>query len=138
MTDRDLADHVERCTLQPGAFGHREHVRLAWWYVRGGSYPEAERRMESAIRRFAAHHGADRKYHHTLTVLWMRLVAHAAAEDPAPDFDTFIRLRPELLDPGTPGRFYSPGRLGSDAARTGWIEPDVAPLPPAGVTPLTP
>ena len=34
-----------------------------------------------------------------------------------------------LLDRETPLRFYSPGRLWSDEARAGWVEPDLQPLP---------
>src|SRR5437899_9806370 len=38
-----------------------------------------------SIRRFANHHAASEKYHHTLTLFWMRLVAAALVETPEGD-----------------------------------------------------
>jgi hypothetical protein len=76
-----------------------------------------------------SHHGALDKYHHTLTVVWMRLVAAAKAIDGSRDFDGFLGAHPELLDKTTPQRFYSAARLGSQEARTTWLDPDVYPLP---------
>jgi hypothetical protein len=73
------------------------------------SVDEAATRMASALRAFATAHGHPEKYHHTITVFWMRMVAR-------------------LLDRDLPLSYYSRERLWSEAARTGWIEPDLRTL----------
>ena len=128
-TGRDLVRDFETCTLPAGAFHHREHIRLAWIYLRQMDYPAAEKRMSEAIRRFADFHGATSKYHHTITLVWMRLVAAALRDHPdIDDFDRFTGAHPELLDPAAAGMFYSPDLLRSEAARSSWVEPSAAPI----------
>jgi len=94
------------------------------------NYAAAERRMSEAIRKFAEFHGATSKYHHTITLVWMRLVAAALRDDPdIDDFDRFAGAHPELFNTAAPGMFYSPDLLRSEAARSGWVEPDIRALP---------
>src|SRR5437667_10820351 len=127
---RDLVRDFETCALPAGVFHHREHIHVAWTYLRQMDYSAAEKRMSESIRRFAEFHGATAKYHHTITLLWMRLVAAALQDDPVvDDFDRFAGAHPELLDAATPGMFYSPDLLRGDAARSGWSEPDIRALP---------
>jgi hypothetical protein len=127
---RDLVTDFETCALPAEVFHHREHIRVAWTYLRRMDYSAAETRMSDAIRKFAGVHGATAKYHHTLTLVWMRLVAAAIRDDPGiDDFDRFAGAHSELFDPAAPEMFYSPGLLQSEAARCGWVEPDVRMLP---------
>ena len=132
MTDEEFLTSFETCALED--FRHRDHVRVAWIYLRRLPYDRAVEAMEQGIRRFATHHGALDKYHHTITLLWMRLVASAgpAASD---DFDEFLARHPQLLDKDILRRFYSKALLDSPAAKSGWMEPDLEALPRgAGVT----
>ena len=78
---QDLVRDFETCALPNEVFHHREHIFVAWTYLRQMDYSAAETRMSEAIRRFAEFHGATTKYHHTITLVWMRLVA-AALEAP--------------------------------------------------------
>ena len=127
---RDLIRDFETCALPAQAFHHRDHIRVAWTYLRMMDYQAAEKRMSDAIRKFAAVHGATSKYHHTLTLAWMRLVAAAIRDDQdIDDFDHFAGEHPDLFDASAPETFYSPGLLQSEAARSGWVEPDLRPLP---------
>jgi len=127
---QDLVRDFETCSLPVEAFHHREHILVAWTYLRQMDYSAAEKRMAEAIRRFAEFHGATAKYHHTMTLVWMRLVAAAIRDDLGiDDFDGFAHVHPELLDTATPGIFYSADLLRSDAARSGWLEPDIRALP---------
>jgi hypothetical protein len=48
-------------------FGHEQHVRLAWMYLRYADAATAEEDMCSAIRYVAHTHGRDERYHETLT-----------------------------------------------------------------------
>ena len=66
-------------------------------------------RMASALQTFARAAGHGEKYHHTLTVVWVHLVAR-------------------LLDQQLPLAYYSRDRLFSAEARERWVEPDRQPL----------
>jgi hypothetical protein len=127
LADREFKLAFENGSLPREEFRHRNHLRLAWLYLgEGDGLATAERLMETSIRRYATHHGAAHKYHHTITLFWMRAVAAAAARPPRiPTFDAFIEAHSELLDKNLVQRSYSAARLESPAARSGWVEADL-------------
>jgi hypothetical protein len=127
MTDDEFLRAFEDCMLE--TFRHRDHLRLAWLYLRRHPYGEALAAIERSIRRFAEHHGATGKYHQTMTVAWMRLMAAAMAAGPREPFDALLEDHPQLLDPAALRIFYSKATLESDAARHHWVEPDQGALP---------
>jgi len=129
-TDQEFCEAFESLTIPNEMFRHREHIRLAWVYSTHFSGDEALSRMVDGIRAFAKHHGAEAKYHHTVTLAWMRLVRHAVrAAPPGGDFASFAGAHPHLLDPQLLGQYYSLEKLRSDAARRAWFDPDLRPLP---------
>lgn len=109
-------------------FDHRQHLRFAWSVL--GVHPEevAARIVGDEIRSFAAER-APGKYHETLTVFWVRLVAHTLRTGPGGDFQTHLERFPILLDTRAPWKHYSGARLSSDEARAHFVEPDLLPLP---------
>ena len=130
MTDEQFARAFERGEVTPAAFDHRAHVRVAWVYVREGpTFDAAIARMRDAIRRFAAAANAAQKYHETITVLWMRLLAEAAARVPPCELAELLERCPELADKDLPLKYYSRELLFSEQARAAWIEPDQLPTP---------
>lgn len=129
-TDQDFREAFESLRIPNEMFQHREHIRLAWIYSRHYPQEQALARMVQGIQAFAKHHGAASKYHHTVTVAWMRLVWHdARPAPPAQDFNTFAAAHPHLFHPRLLEYYYSKARLQSDAARHDWFEPDLRPLP---------
>jgi hypothetical protein len=129
MTDEAFARAFENGTVTPAEFDHLAHVRVAWVYLREtASLDEALPRMRDAIRRFAAAAGASQKYHETLTVLWMRLLADVKAAGASGELADVLRAHPALADKELPLQYYSRERLFSDEARTAWVEPDRQPL----------
>ncbi len=130
MSPEDLAfaEAVENCTFPGADFHHREHVRLAWVYLRRFGAELAEQRVEETIRRYATAQGAPQKYHHTITLAWMRLVEAAQESNPAGGFPEFAAEHPELFRAEALERHYSKARLQTEEARTGFVEPDRAPL----------
>jgi hypothetical protein len=129
-TEEQLAREFEACALPASAFHHREHVRVAWFYLRHLTYGEAVQRMLESVRTFAGFNGDATKYHHTLTVAWMRLVAAALDSGPSGGgFERFADAHPALLDPNTIGLYFSSERLREEAARSGWVAPDIRALP---------
>lgn len=123
MTDPEFLERFDRCTLDD--FTHRDHVRLAWILLRSSDHADVADRVRTGIRRFAAHHGAAGKYHETITLGWLAVVADALDAAPAePEFDRFLEAHPDLLDRDRLLEHYSADTLASDAARARWIEPD--------------
>jgi len=106
--DSAFARAFERGEIPPADFHHAAHLRLALAYLdECGSVEEATERMTASIKQFATAAGKADKYHHTLTVFWIRMLA---------------RLR----DKDLPLAYYSPQRLWSEEARREYVEPDLA------------
>ena len=128
MTDRDFLAGFEAGSLVE--FKHRDHIRMAWLYLaRDGRQAGAER-IAAGIRHFAAVKDARALYHETLTRVWIQLVAAALEATPrAESIEAFLLAHPELADKERPYAFYRRETLQSDAARAGWVAPDLEPLP---------
>lgn len=130
LKDDEFLRAFETCELPNHAFHHGDHVRAAWLYIRRFGEAAAESRLCEGIMRFANHHGATQKYHHTMSVAWVRLIAAAYRETPEiQQFEDFIAAHPGLLEMRALSKYYSASRLGSAAARAGWVEPDLRRLP---------
>ena len=108
---------------------HRAHVHVTWLAVREAGMPAAIGLVSDGLRRTARYAGAPQKYHATVSRAWVELVAHHTDHDPAPDFAAFATRNPALLDKRLLTRFYRSTTLAGQAARTGWIEPDLSPFP---------
>ena len=105
--DSAFARAFERGEIPPADFHHAAHLRLALAYLAEcESVDEATAKMAAAIRQFAAALGKPEKYHHTITVFWIQMLAR-------------------LLDKNLPVTYYSPELLWSDEARGGWVAPDL-------------
>jgi hypothetical protein len=129
MSDDAVLQAFEACQLDPAKFHHADHIRLAWLCVNRYGAGRAEARLLDGIRKFAQHAGTPRKFHHTITIAWTRLVAAAQNSSPAANnFSEWIESHPELLDRNLLANYYSPARLQAEKARSGWVEPDLAPL----------
>ncbi|MCY1018451.1 hypothetical protein [Pyxidicoccus sp. MSG2] len=129
LTDADFLAAVEAATFPGADFRHREHVRLAWLCLREHGFESGLERVRGLIQRYAAALGATGKYHETLTRAWAELVQ--VGLDAAPgltSFEAFLEARPELTDSRLLDRHYRKETLDSQAARAGWVAPDVAPL----------
>lgn len=110
-------------------FGHRQHVHLTWLAVRRYGTSAAIALVSDGIQATARYAGAPQKYNATVSRAWVELVGHHADHSNAADFDAFADRCPALLDKKLLTRFYRSTTLATDAARTGWVEPDVAPFP---------
>lgn len=128
MTDREFLAAFETC-LPNELFHHRDHLRLAWIYLQRYGASAAPARIRESIRRYAAHHGKSEKYHETVTVAWLRLLADSADRCAAASFAELLAACPELLDKHTLHRYYSPELLALESARTQFVPPDRHALP---------
>ncbi|GAA2095516.1 hypothetical protein [Actinomadura alba] len=126
----DFERLMERVRGDGGAFGHREHLHLAWLAVREHGTMGAHERIGAGIRRVAEYAGRPQKYNATVTRAWIELVGHHVETEPrSGDFDGFLERHPALLDKRLLSRFYRSVTLASEPARRGWVEPDRAPFP---------
>src|SRR5215471_9402037 len=85
---------------------HRDHVKLAYLYLRKYSLQEASTRLPAAIRSHnAVHHIPDSLtsgYHETMTQAWLRLIHTTLCQyGPADSADAFYDAHPELHQPKT-------------------------------------
>lgn len=129
LSDDAVMRAFESCQLNPAKFHHADHIRLAWLCVLRHGPRGAETVLLDGIRKFAQRAGVPQKFMHTTTIAWTRLVAVAQTNNPATNsFSEWIQSQPELLDRNLLARYYSPGRLETSEARSGWVEPDLAPL----------
>ena len=127
MTDEELVKAFESTELPASAFPHAAHVRVAWWYLRSAPFHVALARFAAALQAFAAAKGASHKYHETITVAWMALVAERLARTPDLAWDGFAAAHPELFQrPSHVTQLYSEARLASDDARCTFVLPDLS------------
>jgi hypothetical protein len=120
---------LDRIIRTRGGFGHREHLELAWTCLRVYPIEEAEQVMIAAIRHIARQHGAERKYHETITRAWVRFTAVHMQRWGAESFEEFIERNPDLLDGKLIEHFYSRELIFGEPARAVWRDPDLRPLP---------
>ena len=117
MTDQELLESLEACTLPPAAFRHRDHLRAAWAYLERMSFGAALDRMRLSLQRYAAGQGHPGRYHETLTVAYMSLVQAHRIVRPGGNWDEFAMLNPELFEPDLVSRYYDRATLESPLAR---------------------
>jgi len=124
----------ERLEIPLTEWNHRGHLTIAWLMLREHPLEQAIDRMRRGLKAFIAHHGietmATQGYHETLTVAWLRVLhATMAVYGAEEDAEKFLNQHPHVLSKVMLRLFYSRPRMMSEAARYGWVEPDLAPLP---------
>jgi hypothetical protein len=125
VDDREFIAAFENQTLDPSLFTHRNHVRLAWLFLRDAPLLEALPRFANGLRTYATSLGAAGKYHETIT--WSLLfVIRERMQDTTESFDTFAVRNPDLLDwKSLLHRYYRPETLASEHARSSFLMPDL-------------
>lgn len=114
----------------PGEFRHREHLRLAWLELeRSASLGEAMDEVSRIIFGIASAQGVPQKYNRTVTDGWVRIVRHFRDSSGARTFADLLERCPQLLDKRLLMRHFTSRTLAGEAARRGWVEPDVRPIP---------
>jgi len=129
--DRRFLESFEACTIPPGEFTHRAHLRLAYVHLAQCEVDAALQGMRQSISRFLAHHGVNpAKYHETLTRAWLMAVRHFMDRaGSTASADEFLSKSGPLLDANVMLTHYSRETLFSPAARTSFVEPDLDPIP---------
>jgi len=129
MDDELLIRLFEAGEVPPDGFHHRDHVRVAWWYLRRHSLPEALERFSVALRHFAAVQGKPMLFHATITTAFVLLIHERLAssgrevgwDEFAAQHSDLLTWRPSVLD-----RYYTTETLASERARQTFVMPDRA------------
>jgi hypothetical protein len=126
VDDREFVTQFEECTLPPDSFSHRNHVRLAWLYLKEEPLLAALDRFRRSLKRYAGSLGASAKYHETITFAFLFLIHERMQQAPADEtFDAFAERNPELFQKILL-RYYREETLASPLAREVFVMPDAA------------
>ena len=123
MSDAELVARFERAEV--GEFHHRDHVRVAFAYLRTMPLLDALRAFTAALRRFAAAQGKPGLYHETITWAFLFIIHERMALAPGADWETFIAKNDDLLrwKPSVLERYYPGEVLQSELARRVFVLP---------------
>ncbi len=128
MSDTNLTD-LTIATFESGeinaeAFNHEAHIYVAWLYLEAYPVSEALSRFTAALKRLTLRLGVPEKYHHTITWFFMLLIDERRA--PGSAWPAFRRANADLFSRSDTvlARYYRPGTLASDKARTSFLLPD--------------
>ncbi|HEX8290526.1 MAG TPA: hypothetical protein VF570_02145 [Pyrinomonadaceae bacterium] len=133
-TDKEVEEVVRRfesCELPPADFNHREHLLVALSYLLRMGEVDALERLRARINAYAAAHGVSPNlYHETITAFWLKRVrAYVERADAGLGLAGMTNaLAAECGRSRLVFDYYSKELIDSEAARRGWVEPDLRPL----------
>ena len=127
MTDSELIEAFEGCTIPAAQFHHTDHIRLAWSYLGRLPLLEAGARLTLSIRRFAEHVGQPGLYHATITWAYLFLIQERMRSGSATSWAAFAAANADLFRGPT-------GRYRATTVRSGWTpnRPDATLYYPIG------
>ena len=134
QTDEEVLEVVRRfesCELPTADFNHREHLLVALCYLLRMGDADALSRLRARIGTYAAAHGVGPGlYHETVTVFWLKRVrAYLGRAGAGLGLAEMTNaLAAECGSSRLVFDYYSKGLIDSEAARRGWVEPDLRPL----------
>ena len=130
MNDDEFLAAFEARALEE--FHHRDHIKVAYLYLRQHSVDEAITKVRMGLQGLAAAWGApvddlEKGYHETMAQAWVRLVHLALNEyGAAESADAFCDEQPQLLQKTRLELFYSRERLMTWEAKRRFVAPDLA------------
>lgn len=96
--DRELMARFAALSLPKEAFGHGEHVHLAWALLASQPLLSAMQAFRSQLQAFAAHHGATGLYNETITCFYLLLIRERMdGLGPGQDWASFRAANPDLF-----------------------------------------
>lgn len=123
--DDEFVRAFEARTLPRELFTHAGHVRAGWWYLTHYPLGEAIDRFRAGLRAYATALGAPHKYHETMTIAWLLLIAERLDDrSRLLTWPAFAERYPELFERETMLRtYYSEDVLQSDRAKRSFVMP---------------
>jgi hypothetical protein len=121
-----LIDAFESGRIDNRDFHHRDHVRLAWTYLRELSFPAGAQRFVEALQRFAAANDKPQLYHATITWAYLVTIQDRMQRDGAADWEAFAAANGDLLTwkPSIIDSLYQPETIASEHAKRVFVLPN--------------
>jgi len=131
-----IASRFQAAAIAKAEWTHEAHLTMGAWHVARFGSEQALDRLRAGIRALNDAHGTVNSdtggYHETITRAYVLLIAAFLGARPAGeeiDASVAALLASPLAARDALLRHYSRERLFSVAARRGWVEPDLQPLP---------
>lgn len=130
LTDMEFERQFETCSLRPELFSHEAHLRLAWIHITRYGIENAISNIQSQIKNFVRHVGAEDKYNETLTIAAIKAVYHFMLKSKANNFKDFIKEFPRLTNNFREliNAHYGFDIFNSKQAKIEFLEPDLLPF----------
>ncbi|MGI9482830.1 MAG: hypothetical protein ACR2OR_10795 [Hyphomicrobiales bacterium] len=116
----------ESCDIDAAAFGHLDHIGVAYEMLRRYDFLTATVRYSECINTIATRAGAGQKFNTTITLAFLSLIAERMQTGGHKSFDEFMAQNQDLLSSNLLAKWYSPERMLSDLARSVFLMPDAA------------
>ena len=120
----DLFRHMEAGTLHTCDFSHEAHIGVAYQALEAYPFFDALAVFAKGIHAAAAASGAEDKFHATVTLAFMSLIAERRANGTYRDAADFVDRNQDLRSKDVLDRWYSADLLGRDLARSVALMPD--------------
>jgi hypothetical protein len=139
LTDEEFLRRFESANWPYEAWHHRQHIKVAYLYLRKYPFAQAQAHIREKIKAYnAAKQLPDSLlsgYHDTMTQAWMHLVYFALCESGAAEnADAFYEQHPELWGKKILRFFYSEIFI-TPEAKANFIPPDRTPFPQSKKSP---
>ncbi|MBD3653736.1 N-formylglutamate amidohydrolase [Kangiella sp.] len=130
MNINQLVEKFEAQSITGGDFNHRNHLRVAWYYLNHYSIMAARERVHQGLIKLTKVLGAEQKYHRTMTDFFIDYLLQVKWYLNTDSWDEVESLCEFLLkDAKSLIRiYYSESVIESEQARTEYVEPDRLPL----------
>ena len=127
MTDDELLEQFEKCTLPNSAFHHEDHVRVAFLYLSKYTVLDALGRFSTSLAAFAAANGGPLLYSETITWAFVLLIRERMARSGRLQaWSEFAADNPDLLSwkENILKKYYHEETLSSQLAKCTFLLPD--------------
>ena len=128
MSGAILIERLEAGRVEPGTFGHREHLQAAYELLQREPFLDAAARYARAIDAFARSVGATDKFNLTVTLAFLSLVAERMSAERHASFAEFLAANPALAGNALE-KYYTPLRLANPLSRRVFLMPDCQAAP---------
>ena len=126
LNDKEFEQLFSQALIEPEDFNHLAHLRLGWIHITKYGIEEAIENVSHQLKAFVSKHGAEDKYHHTLTVSSLYIILHFIEKYPSLGFSELIKKEPRLLEDFRKllESHYSPELYMSEQAKHTYLLPD--------------
>lgn len=122
-----MVAEFEACRWPFAQWSHRCHLAVGAWYLVHDTHDVALSRIRERIQNYNRLCGPGIGYNETITQLYMRLL-HARIRQGQQPLVAIVNELARTHPMSWVREHYSQQRLSSDAARRGWVKPDLKPL----------